>query len=89
MSRAPAVFHGRFGRATVYQLNRPFNAHAHREGTSSFTSATRQRKSTSATILSLPGRQFRRLPRHANLLGCHRATRLCSSSGAACGIPAI
>ncbi|WLA68288.1 helix-turn-helix domain-containing protein [Bradyrhizobium diazoefficiens] len=25
MSRALAVFHGRFGRATVYQLNRPFN----------------------------------------------------------------
>ena len=24
MSRALAVFHGRFGRATVYQLNRPF-----------------------------------------------------------------
>jgi hypothetical protein len=23
MSRALAVFHGRFGRATVYQLNRP------------------------------------------------------------------
>ncbi|MBV8697572.1 AraC family transcriptional regulator [Bradyrhizobium sp.] len=32
MSRALAVFHGRFGRATVYQLNRPFNVHAHREG---------------------------------------------------------
>ncbi|MDA9478755.1 AraC family transcriptional regulator [Bradyrhizobium sp. CCBAU 65884] len=32
MSRALAVFHGRFGRATVYQLNRPFNIHAHREG---------------------------------------------------------
>jgi len=32
MSRALAVFHGRFGRATVYQLNRPFNMHAHREG---------------------------------------------------------
>jgi AraC-like DNA-binding protein len=32
MSRAIAVFHGRFGRATVYQLNRPFNVHAHREG---------------------------------------------------------
>lgn len=32
MSRALAVFHGRFGRATVYQLNRPFNTHAHREG---------------------------------------------------------
>jgi AraC-like DNA-binding protein len=32
MSRAVAVFHGHFGRATVYQLNRPFNVHAHREG---------------------------------------------------------
>lgn len=32
MSRALAVFRGRFGRATVYQLNRPFNIHAHREG---------------------------------------------------------
>lgn len=32
MSRALAVFHGRFGRATVYQLNRPFATHAHREG---------------------------------------------------------
>ena len=32
MSRALAVFHGRFGRASVYQLNRPFNVHAHREG---------------------------------------------------------
>ncbi|EJN11159.1 DNA-binding domain-containing protein, AraC-type [Bradyrhizobium sp. YR681] len=32
MSRALAVFHGRFGRATVYQLNRSFNIHAHREG---------------------------------------------------------
>jgi len=32
MSRAIAVFHGRFGRATLYRLNRPFNFHAHREG---------------------------------------------------------
>lgn len=32
MSRAIAVFHGQFGRAAVYQLNRPFNTHAHREG---------------------------------------------------------
>jgi AraC-like DNA-binding protein len=32
MSRALAVFHGHFGRATVYQLNRAFNVHAHREG---------------------------------------------------------
>ena len=32
MSRAIAVFHGGFGRATIYQLNRPFNIHAHREG---------------------------------------------------------
>ncbi len=32
MSRAIAVFHGRFGRATLYKLNRPFNTHAHREG---------------------------------------------------------
>jgi hypothetical protein len=32
MSRAIAVFHRRFGRATIYQLNRPFNIHLHREG---------------------------------------------------------
>jgi hypothetical protein len=32
MSRAIAVFHGRFGRATIRQLNRPLNIHAHREG---------------------------------------------------------
>jgi AraC-like DNA-binding protein len=32
MSRALAVFHGCFGRATVYQLNRAFSTHAHREG---------------------------------------------------------
>jgi AraC-like DNA-binding protein len=32
MSRAIAVFHGAFGRATLYKLNRPFNLHAHREG---------------------------------------------------------
>jgi hypothetical protein len=32
MSRAIAVFHGLFGRATIYQLNRPFKIHAHREG---------------------------------------------------------
>jgi AraC-like DNA-binding protein len=32
MSRAIAIFHGRFGRATIYQLNRPYNVHAHREG---------------------------------------------------------
>ena len=32
MSRAVAAFHGHFGRATINQLNRPFNVHAHREG---------------------------------------------------------
>lgn len=32
MSHALAVFHGRFGRATIYKLNRPYNVHAHREG---------------------------------------------------------
>ena len=32
MSKALAVYHGRFGRASIYQLNRPFNLHAHREG---------------------------------------------------------
>ena len=32
MSRAIAIFHGRFGRAALYDLNRPFNLHAHREG---------------------------------------------------------
>jgi AraC-like DNA-binding protein len=32
MSTALAVFHGRFGRATLYQLNRPMTVHAHREG---------------------------------------------------------
>jgi AraC-like DNA-binding protein len=32
MSTALAVRHGRFGRATLYQLNRPMTTHAHREG---------------------------------------------------------
>ena len=32
MSWGIAVFHGRFGRATIDRLNRPFNLHAHREG---------------------------------------------------------
>lgn len=32
MSTALAVHHGRFGRATLYQLNRPMTTHAHREG---------------------------------------------------------
>jgi len=32
MSRALSVFHGRFGRATLYELDRPFTPHAHREG---------------------------------------------------------
>jgi AraC-like DNA-binding protein len=32
MSRAVAAVHGQFGRAVVYNLNRPFNIHAHREG---------------------------------------------------------
>lgn len=32
MSRAVSVYHGRFGRATLYQLNRPMTTHAHREG---------------------------------------------------------
>jgi AraC-like DNA-binding protein len=32
VSCALAVFHGLFGRATVYRLNRPFSTHAHREG---------------------------------------------------------
>lgn len=32
MSRAIAVYHGEFGRAGLYQLNRPMATHAHREG---------------------------------------------------------
>src|SRR5205809_5613056 len=32
LSREIPVFHGCFGPATIYQLNRPFNVHAHREG---------------------------------------------------------
>jgi AraC-like DNA-binding protein len=32
MSGALAVFHGRFGRASICDFNRPFNLHAHREG---------------------------------------------------------
>ncbi len=32
MSRALSVLHGRFGRATLYDLDRPFATHAHREG---------------------------------------------------------
>ena len=32
MSRAVAVYHGDFGRAGLYQLNRPIVTHAHREG---------------------------------------------------------
>ena len=32
MSRALSVYHGHFGRATLYELNRPMTTHAHREG---------------------------------------------------------
>lgn len=32
MSSAVAICHGRFGRATLYRLNRPMTTHAHREG---------------------------------------------------------
>jgi AraC-like DNA-binding protein len=32
MSTAVAIYHGRFGRATLYRLNRPMTTHAHREG---------------------------------------------------------
>ncbi|MGH6762698.1 MAG: helix-turn-helix domain-containing protein [Phyllobacterium sp.] len=32
MSTALAVYHGPFGRATLYKLNRPMATHAHREG---------------------------------------------------------
>lgn len=32
MSTGLAVYHGRFGRATLYELNRPMATHAHREG---------------------------------------------------------
>jgi AraC-like DNA-binding protein len=32
MSRAVSVCHGAFGRATIYELNRPMVTHAHREG---------------------------------------------------------
>ena len=32
MSRAIAALHGRFGRACIYEMNRPLATHAHREG---------------------------------------------------------
>src|SRR5262249_4279962 len=32
MSKAVSVYHGGFGRATLYELNRPMTTHAHREG---------------------------------------------------------
>jgi len=32
MSTALAVYHGRFGRASLYRLNKPMATHAHREG---------------------------------------------------------
>jgi len=32
MSRALSVYHGPFGRTTLYELNRPMTTHAHREG---------------------------------------------------------
>ena len=32
MSTAVAIYHGRFGRASLYRLNRPMARHAHREG---------------------------------------------------------
>lgn len=32
MGKALSIFHGRFGRATIYEFDRPFNLHAHREG---------------------------------------------------------
>jgi AraC-like DNA-binding protein len=32
MSMAVAAYHGAFGRAVIYQLNRPIKPHAHREG---------------------------------------------------------
>ena len=32
MSTALAVYHGKFGRATLYRLNKPLATHAHREG---------------------------------------------------------
>src|SRR3972149_4461523 len=41
MSRALAVFHGRFGRATLYQLDRDMATHAHREGHLTFYVAGR------------------------------------------------
>ena len=41
MSRALAVFHGKFGRATLYQLDRDMATHAHREGHLAFYVAGR------------------------------------------------
>ncbi len=41
MSRALAVFHGKFGRATIYQLDRDMATHAHREGHLTFYVAGR------------------------------------------------
>ncbi len=36
MSTAVSIYHGQFGRATLYQLNRPMITHVHREGHLSF-----------------------------------------------------
>ena len=32
MSNALAVYHGPFGRASIYRLDKPLATHAHREG---------------------------------------------------------
>ena len=47
MSHAVAVYHGRFGRATLYNLNHDLATHAHREGHLTFFV---QGKSSSMTV---------------------------------------
>ena len=51
MSRAVSIYHGRFGRATLYQLNRSMATHAHREGHLIFLV---QGASTSVPVLDRP-----------------------------------
>jgi len=60
VSRALAVFHGHFGRATVYQLNRPFNVHAHREGHLIFHIGRRAGLRGSARAAEPAARRYRR-----------------------------
>jgi len=51
MSRAIAICHGGFGRATIYQIDRPFDVHTHREGHLVFHVGGPTEASTSRTEL--------------------------------------